>query len=195
MIAVRNISKSFHEAGKVLDAFSLEVKAGESVGIMGGNGSGKSTLLKILSGVYQPDTGEVECDGKLAAVLELGSAFDLELSAVENVILQGVLMGVPRKEMLGKVSRVLKYAGLEEFAEMKLKHFSSGMRSRLAFAIIREVPADVYLFDEVMAVGDESFRAQCLQQIQEWRDLGKTMIMVSHDRGLLEQVCDRIVSI
>ncbi len=193
MITARDISKSFREAGEVLAGFSMEVAAGESVGVMGRNGSGKSTLLKILAGIYQPDTGDLECEGKVIAVLELGSAFDPEMSAVDNIFLQGVLMGLSRKHMTDRVDSVLQYAELINYRKMRLKHFSSGMRSRLAFAIIREVPADVYLFDEVMAVGDEAFRVQCLKQVQEWRESGKTMVMVSHDRGLLEEVCDRIV--
>jgi ABC-type polysaccharide/polyol phosphate transport system ATPase subunit len=185
--------RSGSQEHQVLKDFSLEIQSGEWVGLMGPNGSGKSTLMKILAGIYQPDAGEIRVDGKLASVLELGTGFNPELSARDNIFLHGALLGLSQKHLQRRVSSILEYAGVSEFAETPLKHFSSGMTSRLAFAIAMEVEADVYLFDEVLAVGDEDFQKKCAQAFADLKKENKTALLVSHSREVLEQYCDRIL--
>lgn len=183
------------ETHQVLKDFSLELKTGDWVGLMGSNGAGKSTLMKILAGVYQADEGAVQIQGSVSAVLELGAGFHPDLSARENVFLHGALLGLSAQYLEGRMKHILDYADVSEFAETPLKHFSSGMQSRLAFAVAMEVEADVYLFDEVLAVGDEAFQKKCFQEFNALKKLGKTAVMVSHSRDLLEKFCDRIVEV
>ncbi|MDZ4216794.1 MAG: ABC transporter ATP-binding protein, partial [Candidatus Gracilibacteria bacterium] len=180
MISVQSLSKSFviphlhkrsvkgslfslfdrktYEVNEVLKDFSLEVKSGEIVGIMGPNGSGKSTLLKIIAGVYEPDEGTITIEGKVTAILELGVGFHPELSAWENVLMNGLLLGLSREHLRREMKEIFRFAELESFMDMPLKHYSSGMAARLAFAVAMQVDADVYLLDEVLAVGDQAFQ-------------------------------------
>ncbi len=197
---VRESLFSFFDASRsqehqVLKDFSLEVQSGEWVGLMGPNGCGKSTMMKLLAGIYQPDAGEIHVDGHLAAVLELGTGFNPELSARDNVFLHGALLGFSQKYLQSRVLHILDYAGVSEFAQTPLKHFSSGMISRLAFAIAMEIEADVYLFDEVLAVGDEAFQKKCAQAFAELKEANKTALLVSHSRESLDHYCDRIVEL
>lgn len=215
MISVFNISKSFliphldkrsvrgtlftffdkktYEEIKVLEDFSMSVKAGEFVGIMGPNGSGKSTLLKILAGVYQPDSGEVEVQGKVSSLLELGVGFNPELSARENVFLNGLLLGLSQSQLHKHYYSIFSFAGLVQFMDTPLKHFSSGMAARLAFSVAMQVQADVYLLDEVLAVGDAEFQEKCLHVFRGLKKQGKTVLFVSHSQSLVDQFCDRVV--
>jgi ABC-2 type transport system ATP-binding protein len=183
------------EKHQVLKNFSLEVQSGEWVGLMGANGSGKSTLMKILAGIYESDAGEIRVEGSLSSVLELGTGFNPELSARENVFLHGALLGLSQTYLKERSIALLDYAGVSEFAETPMKHFSSGMQSRLAFAVAMEVDADVYLFDEVLAVGDAEFQKKCSQAFHDLKKKGKTVLMVSHSRELLDRFCDRVVEI
>lgn len=217
MISVQNISKSFliphaqrrsvrdslfsffqtkhYERIDVLKDFSLDVKRGEFVGIMGSNGSGKSTLLKMVAGIYQPDTGEIRLAGKTAAILELGVGFHPDLSARDNVFLNGSLLGISQQQLKKSFRDIFAFAGLEQFVEAPLKHFSSGMAARLAFAIVSHVDAEIYLLDEVLAVGDQEFQQKCLKVFEQWKEKGKTVLLVSHAEELLKRVCDRIITI
>jgi len=182
-----------YERRDVLKDFSLEVQTGEWVGLIGPNGVGKSTLLKVLAGVYQPDSGTVEFDGRLASILELGVGFHPELSGRENAILSGLLMGIPRDELRRRMPEIFEFADLQDFPEMALKHYSNGMAQRLAFSVALMVEADVYLLDEVFAVGDAAYQQKCLGVFERLRKEGKTILIVSHSREMLDSVCDRVI--
>lgn len=215
MISIQNMSKSFlipkaskmsvrsslfsffdrkvYEEIKVLDNFSLEVASGEFVGVMGPNGSGKSTLLKILAGVYEADEGELAIQGKVSALLELGIGFNPELSARENVFLNGLLLGIPKSRLKSHFKDIFDFAELGQFVDTPLKYYSSGMAARLAFAVSMQVQADVYLLDEVLAVGDAEFQEKCLRVFKDLKRQGKTVLFVSHSESLVDQFCDRVV--
>ena len=171
---------------------NLSVRKGEVVGITGPNGSGKSTLLKIIAGVIYPDEGKVEVLGRVTPILELGVGFNPELTALENVNLYGVLMGMSKKEIERKSEEIFKFAELEKFRNMKLKNFSSGMYARLAFATAVATEPEILLVDEVLAVGDTSFQKKCIAKIRELKNNGTTMVVVSHSVDLLCEISDKI---
>ena len=171
---------------------NLSVRKGKVVGITGPNGSGKSTLLKIVAGVIYPDEGTVEVRGKVTPILELGVGFNPELSAIENVYLYGVIMGMSRKEIERKSEEIFRFAELERFRKMKLKNYSSGMYARLAFATAVATEPEILLIDEVLAVGDASFQRKCIAKIKELKENGTTMMIVSHGIEQLKEVCDKI---
>jgi len=172
---------------------TFTVKKGETLGIIGENGSGKSTLLKIIAGVLQPDTGTVKVKGKIAPFLELGVGFQPELTAEDNVRLYGAIMGMTRNQIENKFEEIFKFAELEKFREMKLKNFSSGMYARLAFATAIATNPDILLIDEVLAVGDERFQKKCFEKMNEFRKLGKTILLVSHDLNSIMRMCKNAV--
>jgi len=171
---------------------NLSVRKGEVVGITGPNGSGKSTLLKIIAGVIYPDEGKVEVLGRVTPILELGVGFNPELTALENVNLYGVLMGMSKKKIERKSEEIFKFAELEKFRNMKLKNFSSGMYARLAFATAVATEPEILLVDEVLAVGDTSFQKKCIAKIRELKNNGTTMVVVSHSVDLLCEISDKI---
>jgi ABC-type polysaccharide/polyol phosphate transport system ATPase subunit len=160
--------------------------------LLGPNGSGKSTLLKIIAGVIYPDEGRVEVLGRVTPILELGVGFSPELTALENVNLYGVLMGMSKKEIERKSEEIFKFAELEKFRNMKLKNFSSGMYARLAFATAVATEPEILLVDEVLAVGDTSFQKKCIAKIRELKNNGTTMVVVSHSVDLLCEISDKI---
>jgi ABC-type polysaccharide/polyol phosphate transport system ATPase subunit len=170
---------------------SFDVHQGEFFGIVGRNGSGKSTLLKILASIYRGDAGTVRVAGRLAPFIELGVGFDPELTARENVILGGVLIGLTQREAARRHDAVIDFAELHEFAELKLKNYSSGMLVRLAFAIMVQADSDIMLIDEVLAVGDASFAQKCMDVFYERRRQGKTMVLVTHDMATVQSLCHR----
>jgi ABC-2 type transport system ATP-binding protein len=174
---------------------SFEVHRGEFFGIVGRNGSGKSTLLKIMASIYRPDRGRVRLAGRLAPFIELGVGFNPELSSRENVALNGVLMGLSRQEARRRLDTVLDFAELREFADMKLKNYSSGMMVRLAFAVMVQADADVMLIDEVLAVGDASFAQKCVDVFSEMQRRGRTIVLVTHDMPTVQRFCDRAMLI
>jgi ABC-type polysaccharide/polyol phosphate transport system ATPase subunit len=176
---------------RALQGVSFDVHQGEFFGIVGRNGSGKSTLLKILASIYRPDAGRVRMAGRLAPFIELGVGFDAELTARENVALNGVLMGLGRKEAARRLDSVLAFAELEEFVDLQLKNYSSGMMVRLAFAVMVEADADIMLIDEVLAVGDAAFARKCMDVFREKREAGKTIVLVTHDMATVQSFCDR----
>lgn len=182
-----------YEDFSALKIISFKVKKGETLGIIGENGSGKSTLLKIIAGVLQPDTGMVKVDGKIAPFLELGVGFQPELTALENVILYCSIMGMNRKRILEKLDWIFEFAELERFREMKLKNFSSGMYARLAFATAFAAEPEIYLIDEVLAVGDEAFQRKCMDKIDEIKSRNRTIIFVSHDMTAIKKLCKRAI--
>jgi ABC-type polysaccharide/polyol phosphate transport system ATPase subunit len=180
---------------RALHDVSFEVRKGEFFGIVGRNGSGKSTLLKIMASIYRPDAGRVRLAGRLAPFIELGVGFNPELTSRENVALNGVLMGLPRQEARRRLDAVLDFAELREFADMKLKNYSSGMMVRLAFAVMVQADADVMLIDEVLAVGDASFAQKCLDVFSEMQRRGRTIVLVTHDMATVQRFCDRAMLI
>ena len=178
---------------QVLDDVSLELAPGEALGIMGRNGSGKSTLLKIISGVYLPDRGEVRARAAITPVLELGVGWNPELDAIDNILLVGSVMGLSLAEIRQSLDEILAFAELERFANMQLKHYSSGMSERLGYAVAFKAVRDVLVLDEIFAVGDAGFKARCERRYRELRSLGHSAIIVSHDPRIIATFCDRAV--
>jgi ABC-type polysaccharide/polyol phosphate transport system ATPase subunit len=166
------------------------VRRGEFFGIVGRNGSGKSTLLKILSSIYRADAGSIRMGGRLAPFIELGVGFNPELTARENVTLNGVMMGLGRRDAARRLDQVLDFAELGEFVDLKLKNYSSGMLVRLAFAVMVEADADIMLIDEVLAVGDAAFAQKCMDVFHQKRQAGKTLVLVTHDMATVQGFCD-----
>jgi ABC-type polysaccharide/polyol phosphate transport system ATPase subunit len=176
---------------QVLDRISFDVVPGEALAIMGRNGGGKSTLLKILCGIYPPDAGQVIRRAAITPILELGVGWNPELDAVDNVCLIGSIMGLTLHELRHRMDRMLAFAELERFANLKLKHFSTGMSSRLAYAVAFEAVREVLVLDEVFAVGDAGFRAKCEERFRELRAAGHTVVLVSHLSSVVDAFCDR----
>lgn len=175
----------------VLDTVSLSVRRGETLGIMGRNGSGKSTLLKIICGIYEPDEGNVELNTGITPILELGVGWNPELDAIDNVYLIGAILGLSLKAITNRLDGILAFAELERFARLKLKHYSSGMALRLAYAVAFHAVREVLVLDEIFAVGDAGFRARCEARYRELRDAGHTVLLVSHDPRTVATYCDR----
>ena len=180
---------------RALDGVSFDIHQGEFFGIVGRNGSGKSTLLKLLASIYRADAGTIRLAGRLAPFIELGVGFNPELTARENVVLNGVMMGLTPKETRDKLDSVIEFAELEEFADLKLKNFSSGMQVRLAFSVMLEADADVLLIDEVLAVGDAAFQQKCADAFHSMKAQGKTIVLVTHEMGSVEEYCHRAMLI
>lgn len=183
--------KSPREKFEVLKDVNFEIKKGEFVGIMGKNGSGKSTLLKILAGIYQPTKGKIETRGKLIPFLELGVGFNPELSGRDNIFFNGVILGMSVKYLKSKFDEIVSFAELERFIDLPLKNYSSGMQVRLAFSIAMMADADIYLLDEVLAVGDVQFQQKCLNVFNNLKRNGKTIVLVTHDPTLIQKYSDR----
>jgi ABC-type polysaccharide/polyol phosphate transport system ATPase subunit len=180
---------------KALDGISFEIYQGEFFGIVGRNGSGKSTLLKLLASIYRADGGKIRMAGRLAPFIELGVGFNLDLSARENVLLNGVMMGLTPRETRERLDAVIEFAELDEFVDLKLKNYSSGMLIRLAFSVMLQADADVLLVDEVLAVGDASFQQKCADAFREMKAKGKTIILVTHEMSTVHDYCDRAMLI
>jgi ABC-2 type transport system ATP-binding protein len=180
---------------RALDGISFEIRQGEFFGIVGRNGSGKSTLLKLLASIYRADAGRIRMAGRLAPFIELGVGFNPELTARENVVLNGVMMGLTPQETRNRQDAVIAFAELEEFADLKLKNYSSGMLVRLAFSLMLEVDADILLIDEVLAVGDAAFQQKCADAFYEMKAAGKTIVLVTHEMATVEEYCHRAMLI
>jgi ABC-type polysaccharide/polyol phosphate transport system ATPase subunit len=184
-----------YERLQVLDGVSFTVARGEAVAIMGRNGSGKSTLLKILCGVYQADRGRVRVASPITPILELGVGWNPELDAVDNVLLIGSVMGLTLHEIRNRMESILAFAELERFANLKVKHFSSGMAARLGYAVAFEAVQEILILDEIFAVGDEGFKARCEARYDALRRAGHTVLLVSHVPAIVKASCDRAVLI
>jgi ABC-2 type transport system ATP-binding protein len=176
---------------RALNAVSFDVHEGEFVGIVGRNGSGKSTLLKILASIYRADAGRVRMAGRVAPFIELGVGVNPELTARENAVLNGVLMGLTRREALRRLDAVIEFAELEDFVDLKLKNYSSGMMVRFSFAVMVQAEADIMLIDEVLAVGDAAFAQKCMDVFHDRRRAGKTVVLVTHDMATVQSLCHR----
>ena len=188
--ALKHTSTSY-EKFKALDSVSFEVKKGEFFGIIGRNGSGKSTLLKVLAGIYRPNHGRIHVDGLISPFLELGIGFNPELSGRDNVYLNATVLGLTEKEIDERFDKIVAFSELERFIDQKLKNYSSGMQVRLAFSVSIHANRDILLMDEVLAVGDSNFQSKCLDEFARYRDMGRTVILVSHDIGTVQRYCDR----
>ncbi len=172
---------------------SFSVARGESFGLVGHNGAGKSTALKLMTRILEPTSGRVRIHGRVAALLELGSGFHPELSGRDNVFLYGSLLGLSRRDMAARLEEIVAFAGMAEFLDMQVKHYSSGMYTRLAFAVATSVDPEILITDEVLAVGDEAFQRKCMDRIFAFRQMGKTIIFVSHALDTVRTLCDRAV--
>lgn len=195
------IITAFRKKDKTVDmlhalrGISFDIKKGEFFGIVGRNGSGKSTTLKIISKIYQPTSGTAEYQGKLVAFIELGVGFNGQLSGRDNVYLNGAMLGFTRKEIDAMYDDIVKFAELEDFMDLDLRNYSSGMQVRLAFSVAIRAKADILVIDEVLAVGDAAFKQKCYDYFQSLKDDNKTIVFVSHSMGLVKQYCDKAILI
>jgi ABC-type polysaccharide/polyol phosphate transport system ATPase subunit len=176
---------------RALRDVSFDVKRGEFFGVVGRNGSGKSTLLKCVAGIFSLDDGTIEIDGRLSPFIELGVGFNPDLTARDNVIINAIMLGLTRREAQARFDSIIEFAGLEDFVDLKLKNYSSGMSVRLGFSVAIQVDADVVLVDEVLAVGDAAFQRKCFDQFDRMKAEGRTIVFVTHDMGSVERFCDR----
>ena len=176
---------------RVLESVSLALSRGEALGLMGANGSGKSTLLKLLCGIYVPDSGEVVTRASITPILELGVGWNPELDAVDNIYLMGTLMGMSLADVRRDVDEILDFAELQPFARMHLKHYSSGMSARLAYAVAFKAVREVLVLDEILAVGDAGFKQRCEERYRQLRARGHSTIVVSHNPHIISTFCDR----
>ena len=213
-ISVTSLSKNFrlyHERNRYIKAallrgrrakyeefwalkdVSFEVPHGATLGIIGSNGSGKTTMLKCLTGIYTPERGSIKVDGKLAALLELGAGFHPELTGSENIFLNGAILGMSKQDIQSKFASIVEFAGLEKFIDTPVKNFSSGMVVRLGFSIASHVEPEILLIDEILSVGDQDFQRKSSEKIEEFRREGRTIVVVSHSLGLVQQLCKEVI--
>jgi ABC-type polysaccharide/polyol phosphate transport system ATPase subunit len=189
--ALHPLRRTRHDELYALKDISFSIEPGEFFGIVGRNGSGKSTLLKCLAGIYGTDEGKIWCNGRMSTFIELGVGFNPDLAAYDNVALNGIMLGLSPREARARYDRVIEFAELEEFQDLKLKNYSSGMHVRLAFSVAIQVDADILLIDEVLAVGDASFQQKCFDVFNRMRDEGRTIVFVTHDMGAVTRFCHR----
>lgn len=185
--------KKYHKEFFALDKISFTVEKGSTVGIIGTNGSGKSTILKIITGVLNPTTGSVEVDGNISALLELGAGFNMDYTGIENIYMNGTMMGFSREQMEAKLPEILEFADIGDFVHQPVKTYSSGMFVRLAFALAINVEPEILIVDEALSVGDVFFQAKCYRRMEEIRKTGTTILMVTHDMGSVIKYCDKVI--
>ena len=185
--------KKLYKEHYALHNVSFDVKRGETVGIIGTNGSGKSTILKIITGVLNPSGGNVEINGRISALLELGAGFNMEYTGIENIYLNGTMIGFSREEIDAKMQDILDFADIGDFVHQPVKTYSSGMFVRLAFAVAINIDPEILIVDEALSVGDVFFQAKCYKKFEDFKKLGKTILFVSHDLGSISKYCDRVV--
>jgi ABC-type polysaccharide/polyol phosphate transport system ATPase subunit len=191
--ALHPFRRSRRDRLEALKDVSFAVQPGEFFGIVGRNGSGKSTLLKCLAGIYRVDSGDMYVNGRLSTFIELGVGFNPDLDARDNVVLNAIMLGLSPKEARARFERVIEFAELEQFVDLKLKNYSSGMHVRLAFSVMVQVDADILLIDEVLAVGDAAFQQKCFDVFNRIKDEGRTVLFVTHDMASVKRFCDRAV--
>lgn len=185
--------KKCYQEHYALNHINFEVAKGETVGIIGTNGSGKSTMLKLVTGVLTPSAGEIQVDGRVSALLELGAGFDTEYTGIENVYLNGTMIGFSRSEIDAKMQDILDFADIGDFVYQPVKSYSSGMFVRLAFAVAINIDPEILIVDEALSVGDVFFQAKCYRKFEEFKKQGKTILFVSHDLGSITKYCDRAI--
>ncbi len=176
---------------RALDHVSFEVERGDSIGLIGFNGSGKSTMLKLISGVMQPSEGNVFYRGRMAGLIEVGAGFHPDLTGRENVFLNGAILGMTKEEIDAAFDAIVAFSEIEDFIDTEVKFYSSGMFLRLAFSVAVHTKPEIFLVDEILAVGDEPFQHKCIARIREMQDGGCSLVIVSHDLGMIEQLCNR----
>ena len=186
-------NRNRREKRKVLEDINLTIKDGETVGLVGVNGSGKSTLLKLMTKIIYPNKGKITTNGKLTSLLELGAGFHPDFSGRENIYFNASVFGLTKKEIDKKIDTIIAFSELDEQIDNPVRTYSSGMYMRLAFAIAINVEADILLIDEILAVGDQHFQDKCIAKLKELRNQGKTIVFVSHGRGIIEDLCTRAV--
>lgn len=186
------LGKKKHKLYYALNGVSLKVYQGETVGIIGTNGSGKSTLLKIITGVLNQTSGEITVNGRISALLELGAGFNMEYNGIENIYLNGTMMGFSEKEIDSKLPEILEFADIGDYVYQPVKTYSSGMFVRLAFAVAINIEPEILIVDEALSVGDVFFQAKCYHKFEEFKAMGKTIVFVSHDLGSISKYCDRV---
>jgi len=185
------LRQATYETNDVLRDVSFTINTGECFGIVGRNGCGKTTLLKTIARIYRPDEGEVFVNGLLSPFIELGVGFNPELSARDNIMISGALLGLSRRDLHDRFDDIIAFAELERFVDQRLKNYSSGMQVRLAYSVAIQVPFDILLVDEVLAVGDARFQQKCAQTFDEFRAAGKTVVLVTHDPHAIRVHCER----
>lgn len=176
---------------RILDNISFSVKKGESIGLIGHNGAGKSTLLKLITGIMRPTEGSIKVNGLVAPLLNLGAGFDFEATAKENIYLNGAILGYSKRELAKKYDEIVEFSELQDYMNVPIKNFSSGMVARLGFAIAIDVDPDILLVDEILSVGDENFREKCAKRISELRNRGVTFVIVSHNMAQVKSLCQK----
>lgn len=187
------LNKQQYEEFSALNDVSFEVKRGEILGIIGRNGAGKSTLLKVISGIYKPSSGKVVTAGRVAPMLELGSGFDMELSGHDNIFLNGAIMGFTEKFLKSKYDNIVDFSELQDFINMPLKTYSSGMLARLAFSIATVIEPEILIVDEILAVGDAAFQKKSHARMVELMSGGATVLFVSHNLSQIREMCNRVI--
>ena len=185
--------KNKYKLHYALNGVNLNIYKGETVGIIGTNGSGKSTILKIITGVLSPSEGEVKVNGRISALLELGAGFNQEYNGIENIYLNGTMMGFSEKEIDAKLPAILEFADIGEYVYQPVKTYSSGMFVRLAFAVAINIEPEILIVDEALSVGDVFFQAKCYHKFEEFKEMGKTIVFVSHDLNSISKYCDRVI--
>ncbi|MBD3362747.1 ATP-binding cassette domain-containing protein [Candidatus Dojkabacteria bacterium] len=178
---------------QVFEDINFEIKKGSFVGLIGPNGSGKTTLLRLIAGVYPPSNGKIQVNGKIVPFLELGVGFKPDLNAIDNIFLNGVILGMSRSFLKTKIEEILEFGGVKDFAHQQIKHFSSGMRIRLAFSIAVQSKADIYLLDEIMAVGDAKFKEKSLNKMKSLLSQNCTVVMTSHSENQIIENCEKVI--
>jgi lipopolysaccharide transport system ATP-binding protein len=191
LTAVRRRDRARPPVHQALRGVSLTVDSGEALGILGRNGSGKSTLLRLLAGIYRPDRGRVLTRGRIASLIELGAGFHLDITGRENILIEGMLLGLSRREVERQLDDIVAFAEVGEYVDQPVRTYSTGMFMRLAFAVATHTDPDILLIDEVLAVGDEAFVLKCYERLGEFRRRGKSIVIVSHDTHSIEHWCDR----
>lgn len=189
---VKGKKSSKYDEFWALKNININIKNGETVGLIGVNGSGKSTLLKLIGKILYPNTGYIKTTGKIATLIELGAGFHPELTGRENIYINASILGFSKGEIDERFDEIIDFSGLEKFINNPIKSFSSGMYLRLGFAVAINVNPDILLTDEILAVGDENFQKKCFKRIEEFKKKGKTIVYVSHDLGSVEMICDRV---
>lgn len=192
---IKSFSKKNYESFWALKNVNFNIKKGEVVGIIGKNGAGKSTLLKILSQITAPSKGKIELTGRVASLLEVGTGFHPELTGKENIFLNGTILGMSRKEVSSKFNEIVRFSGIEKFIDTPVKHYSSGMYVRLAFAVAAHLEPEILMIDEVLAVGDAEFQKKCIGKMKDVSNHGRTVLFVSHNMSAVKNLCDRVICI
>ena len=187
------LAKNKHKEHYALNGVDLTIHQGETVGIIGTNGSGKSTILKIITGVLSPTAGDVEVNGRISALLELGAGFNMEYNGIENIYLNGTMIGFSEKEIDAKLQDILDFADIGDYVYQPCKTYSSGMFVRLAFAVAINIEPEILIVDEALSVGDVFFQAKCYHKFEEFKKMGKTIVFVSHDLSSISKYCDRVI--